>query len=172
MAKQVKIEVDDRVSVEFKEGTYAGVVQSIDGKKCVIHFDDNSSDECLLEDVKLISKAGEVDTKMDVTDTAKKASTAVSPNAQQREQRAGVLRKGKVDSANKAAAAREAAIDAENAGKPLTAEEKAFMVKVEGRLNGRTYRAGDDMVRTARMTSLPSSADMTRYARLKRQTEG
>ncbi len=172
MAKEVKIEAGDRVAVEYDDGVYAGVVDSIDGKKCAIGFDDGSTDECPLKDVKLINKANELDMKTDVTDTTKKASTAVSPNAQQLEKKASTLRRSKVDGANKAAATREAAIDTENAGKPLTTEEKEFMGKVEARMNGKTSRSGDNTVKTARMTSLPSSADMTRYARLVRQKEG
>ncbi len=172
MAKEVKIEAGDRVAVEYDDGVYAGVVNSIDDKKCVIGFDDGTTDECPLKDVKLISKASELDTATDVTDTTKKPSTVASPNAQQLERRAAALRKGKVDGANKAVAVKEVATDTENAGKPLTTEEKEFMSKVEARTNGRTYRSGDNMVKTARMTSLPSSADMTRYARLVRQKEG
>ncbi len=171
-AKAVKIEPGDKVCVEFDDGPCTGIVASVNAKKCVIGFDDGSSEECLLEDVTLISKAGAQGTGDDVTAPTKATPGAASPNAQQLQERANVNRKGKVDAANRADAAARTALDAANAGKPLTAEEKEFVGKVEARLNGKEYRSGDRMVRTARMTALPSSSDMTRYSRLKRQKEG
>lgn len=170
MAKQVKIEVGDKVCVEFDDTPYTGIVDSVGAKKCFINFDDGSTEECALEDVKLISKASDIGAPIDAADTT--APPTVSPNAQQLADKANEMRKGKVDATNKAVATKEAATDAANAGKPLTAGEKEFMGQVKARLNGRDYRADGAMVKTARMTSLPSSADMTRYARLVRQEEG
>jgi len=171
--KAVVIEPGDKVCVDFEDdGLFTGIVTSVGDKKCFIGFDDSSSEECLLEDVKLISKAGEQVASDDVTAPTKKSSTAVSPNAQQLEKKANENRKSKVDAANKADAATEKAVDAANAGKKLTAEEQEFMAKVKARINGKEYRSDGQMVRTARITALPSSSDMTRYARLVRQTEG
>ena len=170
--EQVKIEPGDKVCVEFEDGPFTGVVNAVNDKKCVIGFDDGTTEECLLEDVKLISKAGDPAASDDVTKPAKSSSGAVSPNAQQLEQKANANRKGKVDAANRAAAVREKADDAANAGKPLTPDEKEFVATVKARLNGKEYRSGDQTVKTARMTALPSSSEMTKYARLVRQIEG
>lgn len=170
--KPVIIEPGDKVCVEFDDGPFTGIVASVNDKKCVIGFDDGTTEECLLEDVKLISKAGAPVASDDVTAPTKHTSGAASPNAQQLAAQADANRRGRVDAANKAVAAKRKALDAENAGKPLTPEEKEFVAKVEARLNGKEYRSGDMMVRTARMTALPSSSDMTRYARLVRQMKG
>lgn len=168
----VKIEPGDKVCVSYEAGPCTGIVSIVADGQCIIGFDDGTEDTVRLDDVKLISKAGTQVTSDDVTDSTKKPSGTVSPNAQQLEQQANMNRQGKVDAANRAAATRDTARDAENAGKPLTADEKTFVAKVKARLNGRQYRSNDVMVSTARMTSLPSSADMTRYARLVRQMEG
>ena len=170
--EKVKIEPGDKVCVEYESGPCTGVVSIVADGQCIVGFDDGSEDTVRLEDVKLISKAGTQTASDDVTATTKQASTAVSPNAQQLEKKANEHRKGKVDAANKAAAAQGKAIDAENAGKPLTAEEQEFVARVGARANGKDYRSGDQMVKTARMTALPSSSDMTRLARLRRQMEG
>ncbi len=159
----VVIGVGDKVGVEFAEGPYTGVVAVITGTKCTINFDDGTSEVCDLKDVKLISKAQVDDSDAETT------PPPVSPDAQQLEKRATAKRKGAVDATNRANTAESAALDSKNAGKPLTEEEKIFMEKVAGRLNGKKSRSGDIMVTQARMSSLPSSSDMTRYARLKRQ---
>ncbi len=168
----VEIKEGDKVCVEYADGPCTGIVSIVADGKCTIGFDDGTEDTVDIAAVKLISKAGAPNASDDVTDTSKKSSTAVSPNAQQLEEKANLNRRSKIDAANKQTANKEAATDVANAGKPLTSEEKEFMTKVEGKLNGRKYRNNDVVVTTARMTSLPSSADMTRYARLVRQKEG
>ncbi len=171
-AKAVEIEPGDKVCVEYEAGPCTGIVSIVADGQCIIGFDDGTEDTVRVDDVKLISKAGAQATGDDVTSTTKQTSGAASPNAQQLEQRANANRTGKVDAANKAVAASEKAFDAANAGKALTADEKTFAARVKARLNGKESRSGDRMVTTARMTALPSSADMTRYARLVRQMEG
>lgn len=168
---KVTIEVGDKVCVEFDGDPYVGVVSAIKKGKCTIGFDDGDTQTCDLKDVKLISKKVAVDGGGDLDAPATK-QPAASPNAQQLENKANELRKDRVDTANEAKAADEAAADAENAGKPLTAAEKTFMGQVEAKMNGKDSRSDVGMVKTARMTALPSSSDMTKYARLKRQKEG
>jgi hypothetical protein len=168
---EVIIGEGDKVCVEYEEGPCMGIVSSVSDGKCIIGFDDGTEDTVDLAAVKLISKAGQEATGDDVTKPATK-SKAASPNAQQLEKKADVLRRNRVDSANKEAADKRATIDAEKAGKPLTAEEKVFMARVGPKMNGRKFRRGDNEVVSARQTSFPSSAEITRYARLRRQRGG
>lgn len=168
---EVVIGEGDKVCVEYEDGPCTGIVGIVADGKCIIGFDDGTEDTVDLAAVKLISKAGQPETSDDVTKTAPKAQAA-SPNAQQLEQKADTLRRARVDKTNKAAAAKAEEVAEANAGKPLTQEETDFMARVGERINGRKFRRGDREVVSARMTSLPSSADMTRYARLKRQSGG
>lgn len=161
MAKEVKIEVLDKVCVEFNEGPFTGIVQSIDGKKGTIAFDDGSSEDCLLSEMKLIRKGGEEEAdNMYEQDDPKKKTPAASPNAQQLEKKATVNRKARVDAFNKANTAEAETKEKANAGKAFTAEEKSFMVDVESKLD------------KGRQVNMPLSSAMTRYARLVRQRDG
>ncbi len=170
-APTVVIGEGDKVCVEYADGPCMGIVSIVADGKCIIGFDDGTEDTVDLAAVKLISKAGQDETGDDVTKAASK-SQAASPNAQQLEQKANTLRRAKVDAANKTEADNRAAIDAKNAGKPLTEEETAFMARVGAKMNGRKFRRGDNMVVSARQSSFPSSGEITRYARLRSQIGG
>lgn len=168
---EVKIEVNDKVCVEFDGDPYLGVVSAIKEDKCTIGFDDGDTQECDTKDVKLIAKSVPVSGGGDLETPAEK-QPAASPKAQQLEERATTLRKDRVDKANEAKTAQESAEDAGKAGTPLTAAEKTFMGDIESKMNGTKRRTDIGEVRSARMTSMPSSNDMTKYARLKRQRDG
>ncbi len=166
MAKIVNIEAGDKVCVDFEGTPYMGIVDSINGKEGKINFDNGDTEDHRIADMKLISKGGqEADLATDVTATEKKPAAA-SPSAQKLEQMADKNRKGQVDAINKAKAVADSNDEKKMATVPLTQEEKDFMAEVEPKMNGGSRQENGQRVVTARMTSMPASADILRYSKL------
>ncbi len=93
--------------------------------------------------------------------TAKEAETvktsAVAMSKKEAEEAADRARKAKVDADNKAKFASRKAKEAELAGTPLNAEEKAFIAKIAPQMNNGKNQ--------------PAPADIQRYARLLKRKE-
>lgn len=130
-----------KVIVKEEGVEYLGTVTSvIDGVYSVM-FEDGDEGEYDIKDIKLVP-AKEKQPKPPVL------------SKEEAEKRADIARKKAVDAANKAMAAEAAKAEAELANTPLNDEEKAFIARIRPMMN------------KGRPVDQPSSAEITRYARL------
>ena len=146
-----------RVKVVFDDKEYFGVIAKCHNNKTYdVDCDDGDCiDHCPEADIEVCEVP--VPNVAEITKPPDKIpQTPAKPNltTEELERKVDEDRKKTVDKKNVAKAAKEKAEDDALAGVPLTAQEKAFIARIAPRMN------------CGRIGSMPSAADITRYARL------